>query len=391
MSSRIAFTLAVTLDVGPAVHQRAGLSRYTERLAATLLAWRRDEIDLCFFYNAHSGHALPPSLAAGYVQTLRLGQYAWRLSVLAGQIARAPYLPLLAGGCDPSRLYHATEHLLPRLPGPTVLTVHDLIFERYPEHHTWTNRLFLRVGMPLFVRAAHQIIAVSRQTARDLAALYQVDPHRIHVVYNGVDATYRPPTGQEQQAIRARYSPERPYLLMVGTLEPRKNHALALAALARLKAAGHPHRLIIAGGQGWLFAPIQRLVEELGLAEDVSFSGYVPETDLPALLGAADCVLVPSLYEGFGLPVIEAMACGAPVVCANASSLPEVADDAALLIPVHDADALAAAIHLVLTQPALAAELRQRGLRRANHFTWEKCARQTVEVYRAAYESASPA
>jgi glycosyltransferase involved in cell wall biosynthesis len=171
---------------------------------------------------------------------------------------------------------------------------------------------------------------------------------------------------------------------MVGTLEPRKNHVLALEALARLKAAGHAHRLVIAGGRGWLFDPVERMIGELGLTGDVTFSGFVPEGDLPALYAGSDCLLMPSLYEGFGLPVLEAMACGTPVVCANASSLPEVADAAALLAPASDAEAFSAAIDLVLRQPRLAAALRTRGLERAAHFTWEACAAATVEVYRTA-------
>lgn len=376
--------LRVTLDAGPAVHQRAGLSRYAEQLAAHLLANHRADLDLRLVYNAHSGHTLPARLRHAPYQTLPLGQYAWRLSVLASQLARIPYAPLLGPGRHtPGMVYHATEHLLPALPGPTVLTVHDLIFERYPEHHTRANRLFLRLAMPLFVRTACQIIAVSRQTARDLADLYRADPAKITVVYNGVDPAFRPAGEAAQRAIRAAYSPDRPYLLMLGTLEPRKNHLLALRALARLKAAGHPHRLLLVGGRGWLFEPVQQQIAALGLGDDVLLLGYVADADLPALYSAAACVLMPSLYEGFGLPMLEAMACAAPVVSSNASSLPEIGGDAALYASPHDDEGFAAAIHLVLTQPALAGALRARGLARAVSFTWARCAEQTVAVYRA--------
>src|SRR5690606_32870591 len=133
----------------------------------------------------------------------------------------------------------------------------------------------------------------------------------------------------------------------------------------RLKAAGYPHRLVIGGAQGWLFEPVRQRVAELGLVDDVNFAGYVPAGDLPGLYGGADCVLFPSLYEGFGLPVLEAMACGAPVVCAATSSLPEVAGDAALIAPVHDEEAFTAAIVLILSQPAVADTLRRRGIQRA--------------------------
>lgn len=384
-------TVSVRYDIGPAVHQGAGLARYAERLAVHLAREQAaDEadagVDLHLFYNAHSGHSVPESLRGVPADAIGMGQYAWRLSVLAGQVAHRPYAPLarlIAQQANGPAVYHATEHLLPYLRTPTVLTVHDLIFERYPEHHTRRNTWFLKVGMRLFARAADAIIAVSRHTRRDLVELYNVAPEKIHVIYEGIDAGFRPAGAAEVAAVAARYSPGRPYLLMVGTLEPRKNHVVALRALARLKAAGLPHRLVIAGGRGWLFEPIRRLVDELGLADDVSFGGYAPAADLPALYTGAACVLLPSLYEGFGFPVLEAMACAAPVVCSNVSSLPEVAGDAALLIDPRNPAALADAVALVLTQPALAARLRELGPPQAARFRWRSCAAETATLYHA--------
>ena len=237
--------------------------------------------------------------------------------------------------------------------------------------------------MPLFVRAAGAIIAVSHHTKRDLVEIYGAPPDKVHVVHEGIDAGFAPAAPAEVQRVRGQYSPGRPYLLMVGTLEPRKNHAAALRTLARLKAQGFDHRLLIVGGGGWLFSPIGQMVEQLGLAGDVTFTGYVPAADLPALYTGADCVLLPSLYEGFGFPVLEAMACGAPVVCSNVSSLPEVAGDAALLVTPEDDEQIAAAVRLVLTQPALQAALREQGRVQAAHFRWERCATETVAVYQA--------
>lgn len=375
--------LTVLYDISPAVHQGAGLARYAERLATHLLAGQGERIDLRLFYNAHSGHLPPPGLCDLPSRTLPLGQLAWRLSVLASQVSRLPYAPIARSmAAEGAVVYHATEHLLPRLPAPTVLTVHDLIFERYPQHHTARNRLYLHAAMPLFVRAADAIIAVSRHTRADLVALYGADPAKIHVVYEGVDERFAPASPAEVQRVRAVYSPDRPYLLMVGTLEPRKNHAAALRALARLKAWGWPHRLLLVGGQGWLFDPIRRQIDELGLAGDVHFAGYVPDADLPPLYSGAACVLVPSLYEGFGFPVLEALACAAPVVCSNASSLPEVAGDAALLVAPEDDAGLAAAAHLLLSQPQLAAALAEAGRRQAARFRWDLCARETAAVYK---------
>jgi glycosyltransferase involved in cell wall biosynthesis len=372
--------LPVTLDAGPALHQRAGLSRYTERLAASLYQHCADRVALILFYNQHSGHQLPSSLRVLPTQPMKLGQYAWRLSVLVSQLAALPYFPLqqrLRG----TSLYHATEHLLPRLNIPTVMTVHDLIFERYPQHHKITNRAFLRVGMPLFVRAATHIIAVSRHTADDLNSLYQVPAAKIEVIYEGVDAEFQPASAAQVEAIRARYSPDRPFLLMVGTLEPRKNHLLALKALAQLKAEGYPHRLVIAGGKGWLFEPIAAKVDEMGLTNDVIFSGYVPGEDLPGLYSASTCLLLPSQYEGFGLPLLEAMACGAPVVSSNASSLPELAGDAALLVSPDDEAAFLNAVRQIIDRPELAATLVERGFKQAGKFSWEAAAQKTAQLY----------
>lgn len=374
--------VSVVYDIGPAVHQGAGLARYAERLAVHLRRNQTHAVNLQFFYNAHSGHTLPATLEGAPSRALPLGQVAWRLSVLASQLARQPYRPLtgMVQG-RPPLLYHATEHLLPYLTTPTVLTVHDLIFERYPEHHTRRNVWFLKVGMRLFTRAATAIIAVSEHTRRDLIELYGVTPGKVHVIYEGIDPTFCPAPAVEVARVTAQYSPDRPYLLMVGTLEPRKNHAAALYALAQLKREGLPHRLIIAGGRGWLFDPIRRLVGELGLMQDVVFAGYVPAAELPPLYTGAACVLLPSLYEGFGFPALEAMACAAPVVCSNVSSLPEVTGDAALHVSPHDPGALAAAVRLLVSQPALLAAMRQRGPAQAARFRWESAAAETAALY----------
>lgn len=376
------------VDVGPAVHQRAGLSRYTTSLVEAMMRLGPGRVDLRLFYNRHSGHAAPQAWNQLATSSLPMGQLAWRLSVLASSATRIPYFPLQGAyrGCD---VYHATEHLLPWLPLPTVLTVHDVIFEHYPQYHTWTNRTFLRLAMPLFARRATRIIAVSRATARDLTQLYGIDADKIAVIYEGVDAAFRPPPVDIIGAVRQRYSSDRPYLLMVGTLEPRKNHALAFEVLARLKAAGYPHRLVIVGAEGWLFEPVRAQLARLDIDVDVIFTGYVPGEDLPALYAGAACFLMPSLYEGFGLPVLEAMACGAPVVCSDVSSLPELVGDAALMASPTDLDGMCAAVRRVLDNGGLADELRKRGVLRARRTSWDTAARETVEVYRAAIEASS--
>ncbi len=372
--------LQVVLDAGPAIHQSAGLARYTESLASALWQHCRDAIDLTLFYNRHSGHRPPDSLAPIPARALPLAQYPWRLGVLACQLLRTPLVDRKLGS---DGIYHATEHLLPWTARPSVMTVHDLIFERYPEHHTLANRTFLRVAMPLFVRRADAIIAVSGHTKRDLLELYSTSPQKIHVVEEGIEERFRPVAEEEVRRTMERHSIRRPYLLMVGTLEPRKNHALAFEALARLKAAGGRHSLVVVGRRGWLFDRVQSNVERLQLSDDVIFTGHVPDADLPALYSGADCLLMPSLYEGFGIPVLEAMACGTPVVCSSASSLPEVAGPAARYIDQMTGEGLAVALRSVLSNPQTAEQMRAEGLRRAARFRWREAARLTVDVYKA--------
>ena len=373
--------LRVVLDAGPAVHQSAGLARYTERLASALWHGSGDGIDLSLLYNSHSGHQLPDSLESIPACTFWLGQHPWRLGALACQLLRAPLVErsLPAGG-----VFHATEHLLPWMARASVMTVHDLIFERYPQHHTLANRAFLRVAMPLFVRRADAIIAVSQHTKRDLLEIYGTPPHKVHVIDEGIDEHFRPADEGDIRRVKERHSVRRPYLLMVGTLEPRKNHVLAFQALARLKAEGWPHCVVVVGRRGWLFDAVQRQVELLQLTDDVIFAGRVPDADLPALYSGADCFLMPSLYEGFGIPVLEAMACGAPVVCSKASSLPEVAGDAALFIEPMTGDGLAAAVRQVLANPNMADKMRSDGACQASRFRWSRTAEETLQVYRAA-------
>ena len=372
--------LKILLDAGPAVHQSAGLARYTESLASALWQHCRHTVDLNLFYNRHSGHQLPASLSTIPARAFPLGQYPWRLGVLACQLLRAPVVDRKLGV---GSIYHATEHLLPWTARPSVMTVHDLIFERYPQHHTLANRSFLRVAMPLFVRRADAIIAVSRHTKQDLLELYGTPAQKVFVVEEGLDAHFRPAPAEEVRQAKEKHKIQRPYLLMVGTLEPRKNHQLAFEALARLKSEGFPHCLVVVGGGGWLFDDVQTKVDQLQLAEDVLFAGRVSDEDLPALYSGADCFLMPSLYEGFGIPVLEAMACGSPVVSSRASSLPEVAGPAARYIEKMTGEGLADTIRSVLSSPQTTQQMRTIGLRRAARFCWRKAAMQTVDVYNA--------
>lgn len=270
-------------------------------------------------------------------------------------------------------------HTLPLwFPGPAVVTVHDLGYVYFPEAHPPLARRYLAWSTRHSVRRASRIIVDSLATARDLSAHYHVPQHRISLVYPGVDPSLAPVRDSERlAAVRRRYGlPER-YLLFVGTLQPRKNIARLVRAYAlwREQSGMREVGLVLAGPRGWLYDPVWTAG-----APDVVMTGYVADADVPALYSGALALLFPSLHEGFGFPVLEAMRCGTPVITSNTSSLPEVAGDAALLVDPRDVQAIAAAIDRVVADEALRASLVERGFQQAATFTWERAAQQTLRV-----------
>jgi glycosyltransferase involved in cell wall biosynthesis len=280
-------------------------------------------------------------------------------------------------------LFHATEHLLPRLRRiRSVFTLHDLIFRFDPGSHLPLNRIYLNTMMPRFLRAADAVIAVSECSLRDAVRLYGTPADKVHVIPEGVDGRFKPVARQQVERVRAKFHLPEHFVLCVGTIEPRKNYPLLFEALAACREQRYSTwPLIIAGKLGWLYKPILQRISELGLQDLVRTTGFFPDDDLPALYNAATLLAMPSRYEGFGLPVLEAMACGTPVVCSNTSSLPEVAGDAALLVPPENVQGWAEAITRLCNDNALHARMRERGLAQAAHFTWENAARQTADVY----------
>jgi glycosyltransferase involved in cell wall biosynthesis len=258
-----------------------------------------------------------------------------------------------------------------------------LSFMLYPEAFNRPNARYLQHFTMLSVRRADRVIAVSESTKGDVVRLLGVAPEKVAVVYHGVENEFRPlDQGAEMDEFRARVRlPER-FILCFGTLEPRKNLATLIAAYALLRKESRlPHKLVIAGGKGWRFEHVFAAVDEAGLQDDVLFPGYVPSDEQPMWYNAAEVFAYPSLYEGFGFPPLEALACGTPVVASNRSSLPEVVGDAGLLVDPLDAVELAEALRRVLTDGGLRQELVARGLARAQSFSWSRAARETVEVY----------
>jgi glycosyltransferase involved in cell wall biosynthesis len=283
-------------------------------------------------------------------------------------------------------LLHGLAFVAPLFsPCPTVITIFDLSFLRFPDAFRRVNRTYLRIFTSLSARRARRVIAISEHTRRDVIHLLGVPAERVDVVYCGVDAAFHPrPATDVQDFRRRRRLPER-FILFVGTLEPRKNVRRLIEAYAQMRDLDV--RLVIVGGKGWLYEDVFASVERLGLSNEVLFAGYVPAEELPLWYNAADLFVFPSLHEGFGLPILEAMACGTPVVSSNAASLPEVIGEAGLMVDPKDVEGLAAAMRQVSTDQNLREQLRERSLQQACRFSWEKAARQTIEVYQQALRS----
>ncbi len=368
---------AFYLDVSAAVHRRAGLGRYAESLARALHPLAPEEMAL--FFNRESGVEPLSGLEAQPTRTVALGYKPWRMIVLAAQGAGLGFDRFFPD----ARLFHATEHLLPPFHHlPTVLTVHDLIFRHLPQHHKRLNRWYLNLAMPLYVRRATHLIAVSEATRRDLMAAYGVPAEKITVIYEAADPRFGPRDALEQQTIRANYGLPPAYFLYLGTIEPRKNLLRLLRAWEPLYLAGEAPPLVIVGKRGWLSEPFFEAVERSPAREGLILTGYVLDDDLPALIAAATAFVFPSLYEGFGLPPLEAMACGTPVLCSDRSSLPEVVGDAALLFDPTDEEAIRAAMRRIWADEALREALRRRGMARAERFSWRRTAEETLRLYR---------
>ena len=283
-------------------------------------------------------------------------------------------------------LLHAMAFVSPLLASvPAVITVHDLSFLRFPEQFRPLNRLYLSTMTRHSCRRARRVIAVSQATADETVRLLGVPAERIDVVPNGVHHAHLHtlPAFQVQAFRQAKGLPER-FVLFLGTLEPRKNLTTLVQAFARTQAARHGVKLVIAGGKGWYYQEIFASVERFGLEDAVLFPGFVPDAELPLWYNTATVFVYPSLYEGFGLPLLEAMACGTPVIGADTSCIPEVVGDAGLLIPPHDAAALADGLERLLADADLRADLSQRGRALSAAYTWEAAASATVDSYRRA-------
>jgi glycosyltransferase involved in cell wall biosynthesis len=372
--------LRITIDYTPALRQSAGIGRYTRGLVAALAALdQKNEYTLFCAGQSPEGISWPANFS---VRTSSVPA-RW---LTAGWHRFGIPLPVerLAGACD---LFHSPDFTLPPLRDARgVVTVHDLSFLRLPECADPGLRAYLSRAVPRGVERAVRVLADSENTRKDLIELLNVAPDKISVVPAGVETRFRPVRDTVKLTdVRARYTLPQWFILAVGTIEPRKNLSRLISAYGQLRRqTGLPHALVIAGQKGWLYQGIFAQVVKEGLTDHVHFIGFVADEDLPALYTLADLLAFPSLYEGFGLPPLEAMACGTPVVSSNSSSLPEAVGAAALTVNAEDVEGLTETIARVLCDANLRIRLADLGRAQAARFTWSEAARRLLEAYRLA-------
>jgi glycosyltransferase involved in cell wall biosynthesis len=270
----------------------------------------------------------------------------------------------------------------------SVVTFHDMTFFLTPQLHTRAKRAFFPNAIRLSARRADALIAVSESTRQDSIKILGIPPGKITTTPLGVDPGYRPVEDSELLTnVRRKYSLPEKFLLYIGAIEPRKNLPVLLEAFSQLLETGRTQDLVLVGRRGWMYEEVFRLIDGLGLKQHVHLTGYVPAKDLPILYNLAQVFVYPSIYEGFGIPPVEAMACGTPVVTTHSSSMIETVGDAGLLTPPGDESALAAALQMLLDDDGLQEQLRQKGLQRAAKYTWEHTARETLNVYERAVKT----
>ena len=389
------------LDARTATPHFPGIGRYVTNLARAMTPLLAADERLTILHDpAHQlslGNSRSPAPLAGRSPASLTGASA---QIRSMPVAASPFslaqqteLPRLLRdmGAD---LYHSAYFLMPyalrraesRAPGregvPTLLTVYDLIPLLFPHQSTLRARFLARWATRLALRAARRVIAISDATRRDFLTHFRLQPEKIQAIPLAADPAFRPQSRETVAAVRARYDlPER-YLLYLGSNKPHKNLKRLVEMWARLQPQSMP--LVIAGAWDGRYPEARQRAAALSLEGRVRWLGPVPDSDLPALYSGALLFVFPSLYEGFGLPVLEAMACGTPVACSNSSSLPEVAGDAALLVDPMNTEELVTAVRTALENESLRQDMTEKGLKRAQGFSWLQTAQRTLETYRSA-------
>lgn len=383
--------MKIAIDIHPTIanvagkleggHTRTGVGQYTYRILRELLELE-DANEYCLFAFRRRGSPKPFAERRGVAYRFIRVPPARLYRVMHRDLHVPLPVDLLTG---PSDLFVFSNYV--RLPlvfgGRSVVMIYDLSFLRFPEHTEPRNGKYLRAQVPRSARESDHVVTISESSKREIVAAFSIPESKVTVAYPGIDQReFRPASEPEIERVRRRYDLPPRYLLHVGTLEPRKNLDTLLAARRALPEelrAAYP--LVLVGGQGWLDAGVVAEVRRLAAAGQAVATGYVPDSDLSAILSGAAAFVFPSLYEGWGMPVVEAMACGVPVVTSGRSSLPEAAGDSALMVDPRDTAALAQAIARVLEDRDLRATMIEKGFRHAGRFSWRHSAEKLLAVF----------
>ncbi len=371
--------MRIALDAIPLVAAKTGIGHYTDALAEWLARVHTDhqyELISPFDFEFDPCHGTPANLSKKYIPVRSIFRKWWLIGLPS-------FLQI-----SPVDLFHGTNYCVPVFaPCPTIVTVHDMSLLAQSGTHESENVRRGKRRLPIMIRRAKMIIAPSEWTKQEIIRHLGTKPEKIRVIPEAARDKMKPLLPEEQTAVLYKHGIRSPYLLFVGTIEPRKNLVTLVRAYHELlRETPHQPQLVMCGGRGWLEDDVFRLVEELKLQDQVRFTGYVDDADLPALYSGAEAFVYPSIYEGFGLPPLEAMACGTPVITSNVSSLPEVVGEAGLLHDPQDHRALTRHFVTLLGDRAASDKLQRAGLTQASLFSWERAARETQSLYDEVFE-----
>lgn len=373
--------MRVAFNATPLLSPFTGIGQYAYQLAKNIQ--QSDSVDFDFFYGLKWSKTLRERAVPGITSVKSaVKKFIPNSYVVNRMLQQARFNRGITSGA--AEIYHEPNSLAFACDKPTVVTVHDLSWIRYPETHPQNRVRNMNKHFESSLSRAALVLTDSEFVKRELMELFGLQSERIQSVPLGVEECFHPRSAEQNAALMARYDlTHGKYLLTVGTLEPRKNLQVVLEAYQLLPAAIRKRfPLIVVGMKGWNTSEIEKKIAPLVRAGEIRLTGYLPREELAGVIAGATAMVYPSLYEGFGLPPLEAMACGVPVISSNVASLPEVLGDTGLMVNPHDVASVAAAMQLIAIDHNTRGRLSKLALARSAGFTWEKCAERTISLYR---------